>query len=40
MKIKEKIITTMDQPEALQEDRDNWNNEEMLECCSACKLGQ
>ena len=31
MKIKEKIITTMDQPEAMQEDRDNWNNEEMLE---------
>ena len=31
MKIKEKIITTMDQPEAMQEDRDNWNKEEMLE---------
>ena len=31
MKIKEKIITTIDQPEAIQEDRDNWNNEEMLE---------
>ena len=30
MKIKEKIITTMDQPKAMQEDRDNWNNEEML----------
>ena len=27
----EKIITTMDQPEAMQEDRDNWNQEEMLE---------
>ena len=31
MKIKEKIITTMDQLEAMQEDRDNWDNEEMLE---------
>ena len=31
MKIKEKIITTMDQPEAMQEDRDNWNQEEMLQ---------
>ena len=31
MKIKEKIITTIDQLEAMQEDRDNWNNEEMLE---------
>ena len=27
----DKIITTMDQPEAMQEDRDNWNQEEMLE---------
>ena len=31
MKTKEKIITTMDQLEAMQEHRDNWNNEEMLE---------
>ena len=33
MKIKDKIITTMDQPEAMQEDRDkdNWNQEEMIE---------
>ena len=31
MKIKEKIITTMDQPEAMQEDGDNWNQEEMLQ---------
>ena len=36
MKIKDKIITTMDQPEAMQEDRDNWNQEEMLE--AAIKL--
>ena len=31
MKIKEKIITTMDQPEAMQDDGDNWNQEEMLQ---------
>ena len=31
MKIKENIITTMDQPEATQEDGDNWNQEEMLQ---------
>ena len=31
MKTKEKIITTMDQLEAMQEHRDKWNNEEMLE---------
>ena len=31
MKIKEKIITTMDQLEAMQEDGDNWNQEEMLQ---------
>ena len=31
MEIKEKIITTMDQPEAMQEDGDNWNQEEMLQ---------
>ena len=31
MKIKDKIITTMDRLEAMQEDRDNWNQEEMLE---------
>ena len=31
MKIKENIITTMDQPEAMQEDRDNRNQEEMLQ---------
>ena len=31
MKIKENIITTMDQPEAVQEDGDNWNQEEMLQ---------
>ena len=31
MKIKENIITTMDQPEAMQEDGDNWNQEEMLQ---------
>ena len=30
MKIKEKILTTMDQSEAMQEDGDNWNQEEML----------
>ena len=30
MKIKDKFVTTMDQPEAMQED-DNWNNEEMLD---------
>ena len=30
MKIKDKFITTMYQPEAIQED-DNWNNEEMLD---------
>ena len=31
MKIKENIITTMDQPEAMQEDGDDWNQEEMLQ---------
>ena len=31
MKIKEKVITTMDQLEAMQEDGDNWNQEEMLQ---------
>ena len=31
MKIKENIITTMDQPEAMQENGDNWNQEEMLQ---------
>ena len=31
MKIKEKIITTMDQPEAMQEDGDNWNQKQMLQ---------
>ena len=31
MKIKDKIITTMDQPEAMQEDGDNSNQEEMLD---------
>ena len=31
MKVKQKIITTMDQPEAMQEDADNWNQEEMLQ---------
>ena len=31
MKIKENIITTMDQPDAMQEDGDNWNQEEMLQ---------
>ena len=31
MKIKENIITTMDQPEAMQEDGDNWKQEEMLQ---------
>ena len=31
MKIKEKIITTMDQLKAMQENRDNWNQEEMLQ---------
>ena len=30
MKIKDNIIITMDQLEAMQEDRDNWNQEEML----------
>ena len=30
MKIKDKFIVTMDQPEAMQED-DNWNNEEMVD---------
>ena len=30
MKIKENIITTMDQLEAMQENGDNWNQEEML----------
>ena len=38
MKIKEKIITNMDQPEAMQEDRDNWNNEEMLEAVQLINL--
>ena len=31
MKIKEKIHTTMDQPDAMQEDGDNGNQEEMLQ---------
>ena len=31
MKIKENIITTMDQLEAMQEDGDNWNQEERLQ---------
>ena len=31
MKIKEKIITTMDQPKAMQEDGDNWNQEKILQ---------
>ena len=33
MKIKDEIITIMDQPEAMQEDKnkDNWNQEEMTE---------
>ena len=31
MKINENIINTMDQPEAMQEDGDNWNQEEMLQ---------
>ena len=31
MKIKDKIIITMDQPEAMQEDGDNWNQEEMVD---------
>ena len=31
MKIKDKLILTMDQPEAMQEDGDNWNQEEMVE---------
>ena len=31
MKINENIITTMDQLEAMQEDGDNWNQEEMLQ---------
>ena len=34
MKIKENIITTMDQPEAMQEDGDNWNQEEMLQAAA------
>ena len=31
MKIKDKIIITMDQPEAMQENGDNWNQEEMVD---------
>ena len=31
MKIKDKIIITMDQLEAMQEDGDNWNQEEMVD---------
>ena len=31
MKIKENIITTMDQLEVMQENGDNWNQEEMLQ---------
>ena len=31
MKIKGKIIITMDQLEAMQEDLDNWNQEEMVD---------
>ena len=31
MKIKENIITTMDQLETMQENGDNWNQEEMLQ---------
>ena len=37
MKIKEKIITTMDQLEAMQEDGDNWNQEEMLQAAVGLK---
>ena len=35
MKIKENIITTMDQPEAMQEDGDNCYQEEMLQSAIA-----
>ena len=31
MEIKGKIIITMDQPEAMQEDGNNWNQEEMVD---------
>ena len=31
MEIKDKIIITMDEPEAMQEDGDNWNEEEMVD---------
>ena len=31
MKIKDKIIITMDQPEAMQEDGYNWIQEEMVD---------
>ena len=31
MEIKDKIIITMDLPEAMQEDRNNWNQEEMVD---------
>ena len=31
MKIKDKIIITINQPEAMQEDGDNWNQEEMVD---------
>ena len=31
MEIKYKIIITTDEPEAIQEDGDNWNQEEMVD---------
>ena len=31
MEIKDKITTTMDEPVAMQEDGDNWNQEEMVD---------
>ena len=29
--MKESMMTTMDQPEAMKEDEENWNQEEMLQ---------
>ena len=31
MEIKDKIIITINEPEAMQEDGDNWNQEEMVD---------
>ena len=31
MEFKDKIIITMDEPETMQEDGDNWNQEEMVD---------